>query len=189
MPPRLSTATSVVPPPMSTIMEPVGSYTGRPAPSAAAMGSSISSTSCAPALRTASSTARRSTSVTPEGTLMTTRVLENMERLSERKIKLWSISAVISKSAMTPFFSGRTATMEPGVRPIICLAWVPVATTRLVFTSTATTLGSRTIMRPLRSQIMVVAVPKSIPISLDKIICILSLSKTGAAARCINFQR
>ena len=114
---------------------------------------------------------------------MTTRVLENMERLSERKIKLWSISAVISKSAMTPFFSGRTATMEPGVRPIICLAWVPVATTRLVFTSTATTLGSRTIMRPLRSQIMVVAVPKSIPISLDKIICILSLSKTGGQCR------
>jgi hypothetical protein len=35
------TATSVVPPPMSTTMLPVGSVTGSPAPIAAAMGSSI----------------------------------------------------------------------------------------------------------------------------------------------------
>ncbi len=42
MPPRLITATSVVPPPMSTIMLPVGSLTGSPAPIAAAIGSSIS---------------------------------------------------------------------------------------------------------------------------------------------------
>ena len=35
------TATSVVPPPMSTIMLPVGSVIGRPAPIAAAIGSSI----------------------------------------------------------------------------------------------------------------------------------------------------
>jgi hypothetical protein len=35
------TATSVVPPPMSTIMLPVGSVIGRPAPTAAAIGSSI----------------------------------------------------------------------------------------------------------------------------------------------------
>ena len=41
MPPRLITATSVVPPPMSTIMFPVGSATGSPAPIAAAIGSSI----------------------------------------------------------------------------------------------------------------------------------------------------
>ena len=41
IPPRLITATSVVPPPMSTIMFPVGSATGRPAPIAAAIGSSI----------------------------------------------------------------------------------------------------------------------------------------------------
>ena len=37
----LLTATSVVPPPMSTTIEPVGSATGRPAPIAAAIGSSI----------------------------------------------------------------------------------------------------------------------------------------------------
>ena len=41
MPPSEITATSVVPPPMSTIMFPVGSATGRPAPIAAAIGSSI----------------------------------------------------------------------------------------------------------------------------------------------------
>ena len=40
-PPREMTATSVVPPPMSTIMLPVGSCTGRPAPMAAAIGSSM----------------------------------------------------------------------------------------------------------------------------------------------------
>src|SRR6266478_2203718 len=40
MPPSDVTATSVVPPPMSTIIEPVGSFTGRPAPIAAAIGSS-----------------------------------------------------------------------------------------------------------------------------------------------------
>ena len=35
------TATSVVPPPMSTIMLPLGSWLGSPAPMAAAMGSSM----------------------------------------------------------------------------------------------------------------------------------------------------
>ena len=41
MPARLITATSDVPPPMSTIMLPEGSVMGRPAPMAAAMGCSI----------------------------------------------------------------------------------------------------------------------------------------------------
>ena len=41
MPPSEITATSLVPPPMSTTMFPVGSPTGRPAPIAAAIGSSI----------------------------------------------------------------------------------------------------------------------------------------------------
>ena len=40
-PPSESTATSVVPPPISTTIEPVGSVTGSPAPIAAAIGSSI----------------------------------------------------------------------------------------------------------------------------------------------------
>ena len=41
MPPSEMTATSVVPPPISTTMDPVGSVTGRSAPMAAAMGSSM----------------------------------------------------------------------------------------------------------------------------------------------------
>ena len=49
IPPSEMTATSVVPPPMSTIMLPVGSATGRPAPIAAAIGSSMMCTWRAPA--------------------------------------------------------------------------------------------------------------------------------------------
>ena len=73
MPPSASTATSVVPPPMSTTMLPCASATGRPAPIAAAIGSSISDTCRAPAASVASSTAFRSTSVIPLGTQRTTR--------------------------------------------------------------------------------------------------------------------
>ena len=67
-----SGATSVVPPPMSTTIDPIGSATGSPAPIAAAIGSSMSDTRSAPALVTASRIARRSTEVAPDGTQMTT---------------------------------------------------------------------------------------------------------------------
>ncbi len=49
MPPSEMTATSVVPPPMSTIMEPAGSWIGSPTPIAAAIGSSIVNARRAPA--------------------------------------------------------------------------------------------------------------------------------------------
>ena len=87
IPPSDNTATSVVPPPMSIIIEPVASYTGRPVPRAAAIDSSISSTSWAPAERTASSTALRSTSVTSDGTQTTTLVFVKTLRDVERSIK------------------------------------------------------------------------------------------------------
>ena len=67
IPPKEIIATSVVPPPISTIMLPVGSPTGSPAPIAAAIGSSINTTSLAPAFLVASSMALLSTSVTPDG--------------------------------------------------------------------------------------------------------------------------
>src|ERR1700742_765966 len=70
MPPNESTATSVVPPPISTTIEPVGSVTGNPAPIAAAIGSSIKNTRRAPADSADSWIARRSTAVDPEGTQM-----------------------------------------------------------------------------------------------------------------------
>ena len=68
MPESDNTATSVVPPPMSTTIEPVGSWIGRPAPIAAAMGSSIRPTRRPPAFRQLSLMARRSTAVAPDGT-------------------------------------------------------------------------------------------------------------------------
>jgi hypothetical protein len=67
IPPSEITATSVVPPPTSTIIRPTGSSIARPAPIAAAIGSSIRCTRRAPAASDASSTARFSTSVTPDG--------------------------------------------------------------------------------------------------------------------------
>ena len=77
--------------------------------------------------------------------------------------------AVMSKSAMTPSFNGRTATIEPGVRPIIFFASEPTASTVSERTSTATTEGSRmTIPLPF-IYTRVFAVPKSIPISFENI--------------------
>ena len=55
------------------------------------------------------------------------------------------MAAVISKSAMTPSFIGRMATMFPGVRPSISFASFPTASTFLPprdACCTATTLGS-----------------------------------------------
>ena len=74
MPPSEMTATSVVPPPMSTIMLPAGSCTGSPAPIAAAIGSSMMYAGLrAPACSAASCTARCSTPVMPDGTQITMR--------------------------------------------------------------------------------------------------------------------
>ena len=75
IPPREITATSLVPPPISTIILPVASAIFKSAPIAAAIGSSVTKTclSFAPAATAASITALFSTSVTPTGTLITTR--------------------------------------------------------------------------------------------------------------------
>jgi hypothetical protein len=64
------TAISLVPPPMSMIMFPLGWSTGRPTPIAAAIGSATRKTSRAPACFALSRTARFSTSVIPDGTQM-----------------------------------------------------------------------------------------------------------------------
>ena len=90
--------------------------------------------------------------VMPDGTQMTMRGLTRVWRLWARLMKWRIIASVTSKSAMTPSFMGRMATMLPGVRPSISLASLPTATTRLVLPLrwTATTLGSwATIPRPL----------------------------------------
>ena len=123
MPPREMTATSLVPPPISTIIDPAGSETGRPAPIAAAIGSSMMFTRLAPAFSAASLTALRSTAVTPEGMQMITlaRVKKKLP-FSAFLINSSSMAEVISKSAITPSLRGRTAVIEPGVRPMTSFA-------------------------------------------------------------------
>ena len=111
MPPSEMIATSVVPPPMSTTIEPDGSVTGSPAPIAAAIGSSISATRRAPALSALSWMARRSTAVEPEGTQTMISGEAKPRRLCTLRMKCLIISSATSKSAMTPSRSGRLAVM------------------------------------------------------------------------------
>ncbi len=95
MPFSAITATSVVPPPMSTTIEPRASVTGMPAPIAAAIGSSIRYTSRAPASSADSLIARRSTWVLPAGTHTSTRGLGRRKRdLCTLRMKYLSISSV-----------------------------------------------------------------------------------------------
>ena len=107
------------------IMLPVASRVGRPAPMAAAIGSSMIFTRLAPAFSAASLTARRSTAVTPEGMQIMTRALVKMVPCNALRINSCSMVVVMSKSAMTPSFRGRTATMEPGVLPMTSFASLP----------------------------------------------------------------
>ncbi len=128
MPPSEMMPTSVVPPPMSTTIEPVASDTGRPAPMAAAIGSSIRYTCDAPAPSADSRIARRSTWVEPHGTQMMMRGegRKNLESCTMR-MNCLSICSVTVKSAITPSFIGRIASILPGTLPSICLASLPTA--------------------------------------------------------------
>ena len=128
MPPSEITPTSVVPPPMSTTIEPVASATGRSAPIAAAIGSSIRYTWPAPAPIALSRIARRSTCVEPHGTQMMMRGLGENSLLScTFLMNCLSICSVTVKSAITPSFIGRMAMMLPGVLPSIIFASLPTA--------------------------------------------------------------
>ena len=130
---------------MSMIIEPRASSTGRPAPTAAAMGCSIRYTSRTPADWAASRTALVSTSVMPAGMEMTTRDAMPHFRWLARWMKYLSIASVTWKSAMTPSRMGRMAEMLPGVLPSISLASRPTATTFLE-SVIATTEGSLSTM-------------------------------------------
>ena len=129
MPPSESTATSVVPPPISTTREPVGSATGSDAPIAIAIGSSIRNTSRAPDVIADSRIARRSTWFEPPGTQITILGEEKNWFFWTLRMKYLSITSATVKSAITPSFSGRIACMLPGVRPSIILASCPTAST------------------------------------------------------------
>ena len=105
-------------------MFPTGWSIGKSAPIAAAIGCSSNCASAAPARRVASVTARRSTSVIADGTQIKTLGRENRDtpaRCSNIRI----IFSVTSKSVIAPPRNGRTATMFPGVRPIISQACSP----------------------------------------------------------------
>ena len=126
MPPSAVTAISDVPPPTSRTSEPIESATGRSAPIAAASGSSIRYARDAPAPSVASSTADRSTCVTPLG-MHTITSAPAPKRWNAVRMKYRSICSVVSKSAITPCRSGRVALMCAGVRPIIRRASAPTA--------------------------------------------------------------
>src|SRR5438034_1281867 len=106
MPPMARTAISEVPPPTSTTRFPSGSWMGSPAPTAAASGSSISAADFAPAATTASSTARRSTGVSNDGTQTSTRGLARRPAPTFRRTSR-IISRVSSKSVIAPRWTGR----------------------------------------------------------------------------------
>ena len=128
------------------------SVTGSPAPIAAAIGSSISITLRAPADSALSWMARRSTAVLPDGTHTMIMGEEKPRRACTLRMKCLIISSATSKSAITPSRSGRMAEMLPGVRPSICLASSPTASTCFLprTSAMATTEGSaRTMPRPL----------------------------------------
>jgi hypothetical protein len=148
---------------------PDGSLTGSPAPIAAAMGSSMSRAQRAPELSAASRTARFSTSVTPDGI---PRSIRGRGISPTRSWTLWTkyliICSVTSKSLMTPSRRGRIAMMLAGVRPTIRLASAPIARTRFVLASIATTEGSLITMPRSRTWTSVLAVPRSIPMSREK---------------------
>ena len=78
--------------------------------------------------RAASLMACRLTAVMAEGTQIKT--LGRLSRPTPTRCRsTLSIRSVTSKSVMAPPRSGRSATMYPGVRPIICHASVPMAST------------------------------------------------------------
>src|SRR5579872_4768845 len=78
--------------------------------------------------------------------------------------------SVTLKSAITPSFMGLMATMLPGVRPSISLASLPTASTSPVFLLMATMEGSFTTMPLPRAYTSVLAVPRSMARSLEKIL-------------------
>ena len=156
------TATSVVPPPTSTIMLPVGESTGSPAPIAAAIGSDTMKRRLAPAASAESRTARRSTSVIVDGTQ--TRIVgftRTRWRSSTCRRNRRSICSAIVKSAMTPSFIGRMARIPSGVRPSIRFASRPTPRMAFVSASTATTDGSSSTTPSPLTRIRVLAVPRS----------------------------
>jgi len=159
---------SVVPPPMSITMLPAASVIGRPAPIAAAIGSSTRWTSLALTRNPLSRTARRSTSVISAGTPMTSRGRRQGLFPITLRTKWTSIFSAASKSAITPSRSGLTGLMCGGVRPSISWASWPTASTTPLAVLKATIDGSFSTMPRPCAKTQVLAVPRSIAMSVEK---------------------
>ena len=147
IPERAITAISVVPPPISTIMFPLGCLMSIPMPIAAAMGSWMRYTSF-PLTRSADSrTARISTSVIPEGiqiTILREGVTSLRFKVGTLLMSILIICSEALKSAITPSLSGRMVLMFSWVLPCIILASWPMAITLLLDRSMATIDGLST---------------------------------------------
>ncbi len=170
IPPREMTAISVVPPPMSTTIFPLGASTSSPIPRADAIGSKIKYTSLPPACSDESRTALISTSVLPDGIPTTIFMfgvkIDFLLLLTCLMNPLIIISAAL-KSAITPSFIGRTVLMPGFSLSCINLAFCPRAIAFPVALSIATMLGSsRTIWSFIKMTVF--AVPRSIAISCVK---------------------
>ena len=118
--------------------------------------------------------ARRSTWVEPQGTQMMMRGLGfRTDRGWTILMNCLSICSVTVKSAITPSFIGRMASMLPGTLPSMALASWPTAW--IVFLPCgppswriATTEGSSSTMPLSRTKIRVLAVPRSMARSVEK---------------------
>ena len=151
-------------------MLPQGADISSPAPIAATFGSSSMNTFLAPVLSAASFIAFFSTCVMFDGQQISILGLDRKLFPFIFFMKWFSITSVISKSAITPSFIGLIAWTVPGVLPSISLASLPTANGFFVSESIATTLGSfNTIPCPF-IYISTFAVPRSIPISFANII-------------------
>ena len=120
------TATSVVPPPISTITFPIGLLISRSIPIAAATGSSTRKTSLAACFSPESLTALLSTSVHPDGTQITILGLVILFKFTFL-IKPCNISSTAVKSDITPSLRGLIISIPSCVLPCISLASSPTA--------------------------------------------------------------
>src|SRR5688572_1331147 len=118
MPESAMTAISVVPPPMSMTMFPVGVSTGSPTPMAAAMGSATMYTSLAPAALALCRTARRSSSVMPLGTPTTALGRDRLQEVAQHDLGHVHVGddAVLERTHRTDAL-GRTAQRLLGLQP------------------------------------------------------------------------
>ncbi|KKU42711.1 MAG: hypothetical protein UX58_C0001G0143 [Candidatus Wolfebacteria bacterium GW2011_GWB2_46_69] len=95
IPPNDTTAVSVVPPPILTIILPECELIGMPAPNAASIGSRTMYASRAPASFAALTTARRSVCVIPAGTEMTISGLNTLNDPTALVMKYFNIALVM----------------------------------------------------------------------------------------------